>query len=182
MSVSSEIVIRDARPEEAGALAALARAVFEETFAEGNSDEDMAEFLASTYSESIQSRELSDPSMQTLLAVDGERLAGYAQLATGQPPDWVPERPAIEIKRFYILSHWHGSGVAQALMAECLRRADLYRSAAIWLGVWEHNARAKAFYAKYGFEARGSQPFWLGRDEQTDHILACPLATPPTHT
>ena len=46
----------------------------------------------------------------------------------------------------------------------------------MWLGVWERNERAKAFYAKHGFQKVGSQIFVVGSDPQTDHVMLCPLA------
>ena len=41
----------------------------------------------------------------------------------------------------------------------------------LWLGVWERNARAKAFYGKNGFVDVGSHVFMVGTDAQTDRIL-----------
>ncbi len=45
----------------------------------------------------------------------------------------------------------------------------------LWLGVWERNLRALAFYAKYGFVRVGEHTFTLGTDAQTDWVLARPL-------
>ena len=47
------------------------------------------------------------------------------------------------------------------------RRAPSARTR-LWLGVWEHNLRAIAFYRKCGFVQCGAQPFLLGTDLQTD--------------
>ena len=38
----------------------------------------------------------------------------------------------------------------------------------IWLGVWEHNHRAIAFYEKMGFRIFERHLFLLGRDVQYD--------------
>ena len=48
----------------------------------------------------------------------------------------------------------------------------------VWLGVWEKNARAIAFYAKCGFRDVGSQPFLLGSDLQTDRVMEALLPQP----
>ncbi len=40
----------------------------------------------------------------------------------------------------------------------------------VWLGVWEYNHRAQAFYKKCGFEHVGEHIFQLGNDPQTDWI------------
>jgi ribosomal protein S18 acetylase RimI-like enzyme len=41
----------------------------------------------------------------------------------------------------------------------------------LWLGVWERNERAQAFYRKHGFRKAGTQIFVVGTDPQTDHVM-----------
>lgn len=41
----------------------------------------------------------------------------------------------------------------------------------LWLGVWERNPRAMAFYRKCGFRDAGSHQFVVGTDSQTDRIM-----------
>jgi len=41
----------------------------------------------------------------------------------------------------------------------------------LWLGVWEHNLRAIAFYRRVGFAQCSSHPFLLGSDLQTDWVM-----------
>jgi ribosomal protein S18 acetylase RimI-like enzyme len=42
----------------------------------------------------------------------------------------------------------------------------------VWLGVWEHNERAKQFYRKYGFTESGhTHGFPIGNTPQTDMWL-----------
>jgi ribosomal protein S18 acetylase RimI-like enzyme len=57
-------------------------------------------------------------------------------------------------------------------MQRCLGEAASRRRRTIWLGVWERNARAIAFYRRWGFADVGSQPFRLGTDLQTDRVMA----------
>ena len=42
---------------------------------------------------------------------------------------------------------------------------------ALWLGVWEHNPRAQAFYRKAGFADVGSKVFVVGTDAQADRVM-----------
>jgi len=44
--------------------------------------------------------------------------------------------------------------------------------------VWERNARAIAFYERWGFARVGSHPFKLGADEQTDLVMERPVKGP----
>ncbi len=42
----------------------------------------------------------------------------------------------------------------------------------LWLGVWEHNPKAMAFYKKFGFEVVGTQAFMLGNERQRDLVMS----------
>ena len=169
------IVVRRAAPSDAAMLAALAARTFHDTFADSNTAEDMEQFLGATYGEEIQRAEIEDPSMATLLAECEGILAGFAQIRMGEAPPCVKGPAPIEIKRFYVDRPYHGKGVAQQLMRSCEEVAGRENARTIWLGVWEHNDRAIAFYRKIGFVPVGSQPFLVGTDLQTDLVLERPL-------
>ncbi|GMS48098.1 hypothetical protein NUITMVRE34_13780 [Enterococcus gallinarum] len=49
--------------------------------------------------------------------------------------------------------------------------AKAKQKTSLWLGVWEHNANALAFYNKMGFRRVGSHSFFMGDDEQTDYLM-----------
>ncbi|HEV7595723.1 MAG TPA: GNAT family N-acetyltransferase [Gemmatimonadaceae bacterium] len=173
--MTSALMIRAGMPTDATALAELAARTFRDTFAANNRPEDIEVHIAHAYGTSQQERELVDPDIATLLVeVDGQ-LAGYAQLRSGAPPECVTGAEPVELWRFYIAQPWHGRGVAQALMQRV--QSDAYRRGGrtLWLGVWERNARAKAFYHKHGFMDVGSHVFMVGKDAQTDRILVRPL-------
>ena len=55
----------------------------------------------------------------------------------------------------------------QAAIDEAQRRGH----DTLWLGVWEHNPRARAFYRKWGFVEVGTHIFVLGSDPQTDILM-----------
>ena len=172
------MAIRRAVPADADRVSDFARRLFHETFAAHNAPEDMEAYLSSAFTPSQQLAEIEDARSITLLAEQQDALVGYAQLRAGEPPDCVSERSAIELVRFYVDRALHGSGVAQALMT-AVDAAAAGRARTIWLGVWEHNPRAIAFYLKCGFVDVGSHPFQLGRDLQTDRIMSRASTTHP---
>lgn len=49
----------------------------------------------------------------------------------------------------------------------------------IWLGVWERNPRAQAFYKKNGFREVGDHVFLMGEEEQRDVIMERPIDLEP---
>jgi ribosomal protein S18 acetylase RimI-like enzyme len=170
-------MIRAGVATDATALAELAARTFRETFAADNRPEDMALHTAQAYGMSQQQRELIDPDIVTLLVeVDGQ-LAGYAQLRSGVPPACVTGEEPVELWRFYIAKPLHGRGLAQALMRRVEVEAYRRGGRTLWLGVWERNDRAKAFYHKNGFADVGSHEFMVGTDAQTDRILVRPVPT-----
>jgi ribosomal protein S18 acetylase RimI-like enzyme len=139
----------------------------------------MALHVAEAYGESQQARELADPDISTLLVAVEARLVGYAQLRSGVSPACVSGDAPIELSRFYVAREWHGRGIAQALMSGVVAEAQRRRARTVWLGVWERNARARAFYAKIGFVDVGSHLFMLGNDPQTDRIMVRTLTAGP---
>lgn len=168
------ISIRRAVVADAAALAALAEKTFRDTFGASNRPDDMDLHCRQSYAEVIQAREIADRDRLTWLAVAGGMMAGFAQLRWGPTPACVPERAAGELQRIYVDRAWHGQGIAQALMAACVAEFQRRGTEVIWLGVWEHNSRALAFYRKQGFEEVGDHVFQLGEDPQRDLILARP--------
>lgn len=171
---ASAVVIRSATPADAAALASFGAAAFVETFAADNTPEDMAAYVAEAFGEATQREELADRSRIVLLAERNGELAGYAMLNDGRAPGAtsVALGNAMEIARLYSAQRWIGTGVGAALMQRCLDVAAARGRDWIWLGVWERNARAIAFYARWGFGDVGSQSFQLGADRQTDRIMA----------
>lgn len=167
----SDITIRRGVSTDAAALAELAARTFQETFGAENRPEDMLLHLAEAYGPAQQGRELADPGITTLLVGLDGRLAGYAQLRTGPVPLVVTGSSPIELWRFYIDAAWHGKGLAQVLMERVVAEAAERGARTLWLGVWERNERAQAFYRKCGFADVGSHVFMVGTDPQTDRIM-----------
>lgn len=164
--------IREAEAVDAEVLAALAESTFRETFGAANSREDMHEHCRASYGAAIQANEISDPARVTLLAECGGQLCGFAQLRWSLRPASVSGTSPGEIQRFYVAPDWHGQGIASALMARCLAELEEKGADVVWLGVWEKNLRALAFYRKSGFAEVGDQVFPLGSDLQRDVLMA----------
>jgi GNAT superfamily N-acetyltransferase len=171
------LTIRKAAPEDAEAYSAFSRRLAIETFAAQNDPHEFAIYLAQTFGTKIQEREIRSPDVTVLLGeMDGE-IAAYSFVRLGgRVPSFVTGAAPMEIARFYIDSVWHGRGIAQAMMLATAQEAAEQGAETLWLGVWEHNPRAIAFYGKCGFERAGSHIFMVGSDAQTDHVLEAPVA------
>ncbi len=174
------MVVRLARPADAAALSAFGRRVFHDTFAADNNPADLAAYLESAYTEPAQRREIADPDIVTWLVEMEGRLAAFAQLRLSTRSDGVTGVRPVELWRFYVDPDWHGRGVAAALLERVEDTARAHGAETLWLGVWEKNLRAQAFYRKHGFVRVGSHTFVVGTDPQTDLVMS--KALPSTRT
>ncbi len=165
------VKIRYATPADNTLLAELGAQTFYETFAANNTPEDMAAYLAASFSPAKQAAELADPASTFLIAKSEGSVIGYARLKVGQPTRGVTGVRPIEIVRLYARQDWLGQGVGARLMQACLDEAVKQGCDTVWLDVWEQNARARAFYRRWGFVEVGTQLFQLGSDLQHDLIL-----------
>jgi len=167
--------IRVATAADAAVVSELARRTFHDTFAASNDPADMALYLAGAFSIDIQTRELNDRDVTTLLVEEAGTAIGYAMLRTDHVPECVRGPDPIELWRFYVDRAWHGRGVAAALMARVTTAAQQRGAKTLWLGVWERNDRARAFYTKCGFVDAGEHIFLFGSDPQTDRVMVTAL-------
>lgn len=163
--------IRKARCGDARQLSLLAERTFRDTFGAMNTPADMERHCQSSFSALIQADEIANPDIATLLSEHQGELIGFAQLRWGDAPACVVARSPGEILRLYVANDWHGQGVAQALIAACIEAMKCHGSDVAWLGVWERNPRAIAFYRKFGFVEAGEHVFLLGSDAQRDLVM-----------
>ncbi|HEY6101414.1 MAG TPA: GNAT family N-acetyltransferase, partial [Anaeromyxobacter sp.] len=166
--------IREAHPQDGDLLSEIAHTTFRDTFGPDNTAADMDVHCSRFFTPEAQTRELSDPSMRTLVvpgAEAGAPFAAYAQLRRGPAPPCVRAASPIELQRFYVRASLHGSGLARELMSAVIDLAAREGADTLWLGVWEKNPRAIRFYAKFGFREVGDQTFVLGSDPQRDLVM-----------
>lgn len=165
------LTLRRASPADNALLAELGAQTFHDTFGPDNTPENLAAYLAASFSPEKQAAELADSvSMFWIAEVDGEAV-GYARMKQGEPPACIAGSRPIEIVRLYSRQAWVGRGVGPALMRACLAEARSRGCDTIWLDVWERNPRARAFYARWGFVEVGTQTFQLGDDLQNDILM-----------
>jgi ribosomal protein S18 acetylase RimI-like enzyme len=167
----TNLTIRRGTTEDAELLAELGARTFSETFAADNTPENMAAYLASAFNAEQQAAELADASCLFQIAESNGVAVGYAMLRSGDVlPDVIGDKP-IELVRLYVSKDSLGSGVGAALMQACISEAKQRGYQTLWLGVWENNHRAQAFYRKWNFHEIGTHLFQLGDDPQTDILM-----------
>lgn len=153
------------------ALQAIAKQTFTETFGSQNTAEDLAKFLSEEYDFDKLKAEVENPESFYYFYYFEDELAGYLKLNVGAAQTESDYPESLEIQRIYVLQKYQGKRIGLAMMQQALAVAEELKKPQVWLGVWENNFKAQAFYQKSGFKKVGSHDFILGDDKQTDYIL-----------
>ena len=160
-------------PEDAATLSVLGRQTFFDTFTGTCTEEDMQQFLEEYFNVEQVKKELANENDFFFLAEVNGVAAGYLRLMEDYSLfELMKKWKALELKRIYVDKNFHGKGIAQQLInfVESFARDNKYE--VVWLGVWEHNLRAKRFYEKSGFTDSGhTHGFPIGNTPQTDNWL-----------
>lgn len=168
-----QITIRRITLNDAPVLSEIGNRTFFDTFTGTCTEEDMQEFLAEYFNLDQVRKELSNPNDFFFFAeLDGQP-AGYLRMMEDYSSFSLMKKwRALELKRIYVDKPFHGKGIAQKLIAFAEQFAKDNNYEVLWLGVWEHNYRAKRFYEKSGFVDSGyTHDFPIGNTPQTDNWL-----------
>ena len=171
--------IRLATVEDVPALCRLGASTFRETYRTISDPREVDEYADEHFTAERVEAWFRKPCARTLIAfVDGAAV-GYAHLRHAKVPACVADRKAIELSRLYLLAAAQGAGLGGALMAAVLAQAADLEARTIWLGAYDRNVRALAFYARRGFTQAGTHEFEFGGQIYADPVLTRPV-TPPS--
>lgn len=165
------MLIKKCNLEDINALQTVAQQTFYETFAAVNTEQDIQDYLTNVLSQTALKQQLNNPHSSFYLLQINNQIAGYLKLniETAQTEDDDPT--AMEIERIYLLQAFQGQNLGQILLNKAIELAKEQQKSYIWLGVWENNSKALAFYKRNDFYKTGEHSFLLGDDNQTDYIL-----------
>ena len=179
MPVNASPLIRLATVEDVPALCRLGAATFRETYRTISDPREVDEYADEHFTAERVEAWFRKPCARTLLAfVDGAPV-GYAHLRHAKVPACVADRKAIELSRLYLLAQAQGTGLGGALMAAALAQATELEARTIWLGAYDRNVKALAFYARRGFVHVGTHEFEFGGQIYADPVLTRPVTPPP---
>ncbi len=171
LTMDESITIRIATADDIPAIVSLGIRTFRDTFDEVNTPENMMLYLNGTFTQKKVLEDFLEQGAVFFIAEQEDEPIGYARVRRSPTPSELGNVKAIEIERLYADKKYLGKRVGYLLMSECLQYARDNDFQVVWLGVWEHNARAIAFYKRWGFEQFGDHIFMLGNDAQTDILM-----------
>ncbi len=161
------VTLRSADRADATRLSLIANATFLETFAGQIAGNALVNHCKDAHAPACFEHVLSQGGKAWLAEWDGAPV-GYALIA---PPVLDAAEPGdAELKKIYLLSRFHGTGLARRLLDAALRGADGH--ARLLLGVKADNARAIAFYEKQRFRLIDTRRFDVGGTLYDDVVLA----------
>ncbi|MEC3556585.1 GNAT family N-acetyltransferase [Bacillus thuringiensis] len=144
---------------------------FNETFKHQNSTESMNHYLEKAFNLKQLEKELSNISSQFFFVYFNDEIAGYLKVNIDDAQSEEMGNESLEVERIYIKSSFQKHGLGKYLLNNAIEIAIEHNKKNIWLGVWEKNENAIAFYKKLGFVQAGSHSFYMGDDEQVDLIM-----------
>ena len=144
---------------------------FNETFKHQNSPENMNAYLKKAFNLEQLEKELSNIHSQFYFVYFNDEIAGYLKINTGEAQSEEMGDESLEIERIYVRQKFQKHGLGKYLLNKAVDIANELNKKELWLGVWEKNENAIAFYKKMGFVQTGVHSFQMGDEEQMDLIM-----------
>ncbi|QHS22375.1 GNAT family N-acetyltransferase [Virgibacillus sp. MSP4-1] len=165
------IIIRKCTRKDLNKLQEISYETFNETFKHQNSLENMKTYLKNAFNTKQLATELSIESSQFFFIYLHHEIAGYLKVNIDDAQSEIMGDGALEIERIYIRSKFQNHGLGKDLLNKAEEMAVKCDKRKIWLGVWEKNEHAIAFYKKQGFVKTGDHAFYMGDEKQIDFIM-----------
>lgn len=163
--------IRKASAEDLFTLRKISIETFRDTFEQQNKPENLNAYMEQAFDEQKLEKELAHPCSTFYFAEEEGEAAGFLKLNVGGAQSEPMGDEALEIERLYIRPAFKRRGLGRRLIGLALQTAQAEGKRKIWLGVWEKNKAALAFYEQLGFVRAGEHSFYMGDEEQIDWIL-----------
>ncbi|MCM3273726.1 GNAT family N-acetyltransferase [Paenibacillus elgii] len=165
------ITIKKCTLEDVRKLQEISYETYDETFKDHNSPENMNAYLERAFTLNQLEKELSHISSQFFFVYVDHEVAGYLKVNVNDAQSEEMGDESLEIERIYIKKNFQKHGLGKYLLNQAIEIAMECNKKKIWLGVWERNENAIAFYEKMGFVQTGAHSFYMGDEEQIDFIM-----------
>ena len=157
--------------EDLQALAEISKRTFSDAFEAANDPKDFNVYLAQAFSLDKLREELQHSDTSFYFVYHKQKPIAYFKLNTGVAQSEFKETSGMELERIYVTSGYQGKGVGKRLLDAVFGIAKKNGIPFVWLGVWQENPKAVAFYERHGFKKIGTHPYDIGADRQTDWLM-----------
>ncbi len=169
--IASTFNIRSVRSEEWQALQAIALYTFRITYEHKNPKDDFEAYIEEAFNDVQIQKELTEKNSFFYFLEEGEKIIGYLKLNIESAETEEIEGDTLEIERIYVLPEAQGKGYGKVLIQKAVSVAQIHQKNIVWLGVWDQNPEAIAFYERMGFRIFGTHIFRVGWEDQTDYLM-----------
>lgn len=152
-------------------LQKISYATYQAAFASMCAEDDMNAYLETSFRMERLKKELANKSSWFYLLYQDHRLVGYLKLNEGEAQTEFLDRESLEVERIYVIGDFQGQGMGRRMLQKAVDTAQERGKSYLWLGVWDKNEKALAFYKKNGFYLIGNHSFTMGNDVQNDFLL-----------
>ncbi len=168
----NELNIRIAGADDLNLIAALSVTTCYEAYFELDLSRDLADYCAFAFNFLQMKAEIEDRDATFLIAeLDGVAV-GYAKLRENKMIECLKDKNAIEVQRIYVLEKIKGKSIGRALMDKCFEIGKVRGYEILWLGVWDQNTKAQAFYERIGMKNEGTTDFSDGKNSFINFVFA----------
>ena len=173
-----EVLLRNAKPEDALCLSVLAMQVFLDTYATEGIRPPIAREVLASYSQSAFASAIESNDGSISVAEVKSNMVGFAQLTFGAQHELAPVGVQAELLRLYVQEPFTGAKVGTKLLAQAEHIASEHGATVLWLTPWVHNHRARAFYARRHYIDYGLTHFTFEGESHENRVLAKSLKVP----
>jgi len=161
------IEIAPLAPPRLDAVCRLARRIWQDTYPDIISQQQIDAMLADRYSPQAILAQLDDPCHVWLIARVEEEITGFAHAYL--------EHGACKLDKLYVDPCRQRCRIGHALFDAIRGFAQQHRAQRLWLQVNRHNSRAISAYRKYGFEIVEARVFDIGDGfVMDDYVMEIP--------
>lgn len=174
--MNTPLIFKTCTIKDLDQLIEISKQTFIDAFEKQNDPTDFKNYIARAFNKEQITLELQHPdSLFYFLILKDIGLVGYIKLNRKEAQKELFDMDAIELERIYILKEYQGKKLGQEALSMVIDIAKSQKASYLWLGVWEQNTRAIAFYQRHGFVKFGEHPYLIGEDEQYDWLMRLDL-------
>lgn len=165
------VTVKKCNLEDLRLLQEISYETFNDTFKDQNSTENMDAYLEKAFNLVQLEKELCNSCSYFFFIYFQGEVAGYLKVNINGAQSEEISDESLEIERIYIRKKFQKHGLGRHLLTKSMEIAREENKKIVWLGVWEKNENAIAFYEKMGFVQKGTHSFFMGDEEQIDFIM-----------
>jgi ribosomal protein S18 acetylase RimI-like enzyme len=163
--------VRLAGKEDLGKIKELAVATFRQTYGWYNDLTIIEKYIQINFNRNQLANEWNNQNSHFFIGEKGGLPKGYIKLNTGNAQTDLKDENGLEIERIYLLSSMQGKGCGRIMFAKAIEMTKKLKKDFLWLGVWDQNENAIAFYESQGMQIFSSHVFDFGGEPQNDFLM-----------